>query len=117
MSWHYLQELEEEFSVEKYLAGIRSERSKLNDTRENACCPCQDISAAGKGAGIDGARSGLWAEMFRIICEVRPRFAFMENSPMLTYRGLHRVLGDLAAAGYDAAWMVLGAADVGAPLS
>lgn len=77
--------------------------------------PCQDISAAGKGAGIDGARSGLWAEMYRIICEVRPRFAFMENSPMLTSRGLYRVLGNLAEAGYDAAWMVLGAADVGAP--
>lgn len=77
--------------------------------------PCQDISAAGKGAGIDGARSGLWSEMFRIICEVRPRFAFMENSPMLTSRGLHRVLGDLAEAGYHAAWLVLGAGDIGAP--
>ena len=77
--------------------------------------PCQDISSAGKGAGIDGARSGLWSEMHRVICEVRPRYAFMENSPMLTSRGLGRVLGDLAASGYDAAWMVLGAADVGAP--
>lgn len=77
--------------------------------------PCQDISSAGKGAGISGSRSGLWAEMHRIICEVRPRYAFMENSPMLTSRGLGRVLGDLAEAGYDAAWLVLGAADVGAP--
>lgn len=77
--------------------------------------PCQDISAAGKGAGIDGARSGLWKEMFRIICEIRPKYAFMENSPMLTSRGLGVVLGDLAEAGYDAEWMVLGAADVGAP--
>lgn len=77
--------------------------------------PCQDISCAGKGVGITGARSGLWAEMHRIICEVRPRYAFMENSPMLTSRGLGRVLGDLAEIGYDAAWMVLGAADVGAP--
>lgn len=77
--------------------------------------PCQDISAAGKGAGIDGVRSGLWKEMFRIICEVRPKYAFMENSPMLTSRGLGVVLGDLAEAGYDAEWMVLGAADVGAP--
>ena len=77
--------------------------------------PCQDISCAGRGAGIDGARSGLWAEMHRVICEVRPRFAFMENSPMLTSRGLGRVLGDLAAIGYDAAWTVLGADDVGAP--
>lgn len=75
--------------------------------------PCQDISAAGKGAGIDGERSGLWREMARIIGEVRPRFAFMENSPMLTCRGLGRVLGDLAEMGYDARWGVLGCGDAG----
>ena len=77
--------------------------------------PCQDISAAGKGAGIDGERSGMWREMARIICEVRPRYAFIENSPMLTIRGLDRVLSDLASMGFDARWGVLGAADVGAP--
>ena len=77
--------------------------------------PCQDISAAGKGAGITGERSGLWGEMARIIGEVRPRFAFMENSPMLTSRGLGTVLGDLAEMGYDARWCVLGADDAGAP--
>jgi len=77
--------------------------------------PCQDISAAGKGAGIDGERSGMWTEMARIIREVRPRFVFVENSPMLTSRGLDRVLGDLASLGFDAEWGVLGAADVGAP--
>jgi len=76
--------------------------------------PCQDISAAGKGAGIDGERSGMWREMARIIHEVRPRYAFVENSPMLTSRGLGTVLGDLAAMGFDARWGVLGAADVGA---
>ena len=76
--------------------------------------PCQDISAAGKGAGIDGERSGMWREMARIIREVRPRYAFVENSPMLTSRGLGRVLGDLASMGFDAKWGVLGAADVGA---
>ena len=76
--------------------------------------PCQDISAAGKGAGIDGEQSGMWREMARIICEVRPRFAFVENSPMLTARGLGTVLGDLASMGFDARWGVLGAADVGA---
>jgi len=76
--------------------------------------PCQDISAAGGGAGIDGERSGMWREMARIICEVRPRFVFVENSPMLTSRGLGRVLGDLAAMGFNARWGVLGAADVGA---
>lgn len=77
--------------------------------------PCQDISAAGKGAGIDGERSGLWVEMARIIREVRPRFAFVENSPMLTSRGLGTVLGDLASMGFDARWGVLGADDCGAP--
>ena len=77
--------------------------------------PCQDISAAGKGAGIDGERSGMWHHMARIIGEVRPRYVFVENSPMLTSRGLGRVLGDLAALGYDARWGVLGAVDAGAP--
>jgi len=77
--------------------------------------PCQDISAAGKGAGIDGARSGLWSEMARIVGEVRPRYVFVENSPALVTRGLGRVLSDLAALGYDCRWTVLGAADVGAP--
>lgn len=77
--------------------------------------PCQDISAAGKGAGIDGARSGLWSEFARIIGEVRPRFAFVENSPMLVSRGFGRVLGDLSALGYDARWLVMGADNVGAP--
>ena len=77
--------------------------------------PCQDISAAGKGAGIEGERSGMWKEMARVICEVRPRFVFVENSPMLTSRGLGTVLGDLASMGFDARWGVLGAADVGAP--
>jgi len=77
--------------------------------------PCQDISAAGKGAGIDGERSGLWSEMARIIGEVRPRFAFVENSPMLASRGLGRVLGDLSEMGFDARWGVVSAADAGAP--
>lgn len=78
--------------------------------------PCQDISSAGKGLGIErGERSGLWREYARIICEVRPRYCFVENSPMLTVRGLGIVLGDLAERGYDAAWKVLSAGDCGAP--
>jgi DNA (cytosine-5)-methyltransferase 1 len=56
----------------------------------------------------------MWGEMARIIYEVRPKFVFVENSPMLTSRGLGRVFGDLAAMGFDARWGVLGAADVGA---
>lgn len=77
--------------------------------------PCQDISAAGKGAGIEGAKSGLWVEMARIIREVGPRFAFMENSPNLTSRGLGVVLRDLASMGFNARWGVYGARHVGAP--
>jgi DNA (cytosine-5)-methyltransferase 1 len=76
--------------------------------------PCQDISSAGKGAGIGGARSGLWSHMARIIGEVLPRFVFVENSPQLVGRGLAVVLGDIAEMGYDARWGVLGASHVGA---
>jgi DNA (cytosine-5)-methyltransferase 1 len=76
--------------------------------------PCQDISIAGNGDGLDGERSGMWREMARIIGEVRPKYAFVENSPMLTTRGLGTVLRDLATMGYDAEWCVLGAADIGA---
>ena len=77
--------------------------------------PCQDISCAGKGAGIEGERSGLWKHMARIVGEVRPRFVWVENSPMLVQRGLAVVLGDLAALGYDARWGVVGAHHAGAP--
>ena len=76
--------------------------------------PCQDISAAGKGAGIKGKRSGLWSQMVRIICEVQPRYVFVENVPMLTNRGLGTVLGNLAEIGFDAEWGVLSARSVGA---
>jgi len=69
----------------------------------------------GGGAGIDGEKSGLWREMARIIGEVRPAHVFVENSPILTSRGLGRVLGDLAEMGYDAEWGVLGAYHSGAP--
>jgi DNA (cytosine-5)-methyltransferase 1 len=76
--------------------------------------PCQDISINGKGAGLDGERSGLWAEMARIICDVRPEFVFVENSPALTVRGLGTVLADLAEMGFDAEWGCLSAEDIGA---
>ena len=78
--------------------------------------PCQDISAAGKGAGIRGERSGLWAEFARIIGEVQPRFVLVENSPMLVARGIDVVFGDLAALGYDAKWGVFSALQLGFPI-
>lgn len=77
--------------------------------------PCQDISASGKGAGLDGERSGLWSEMARVVRETLPRYVYVENSPMLTSRGLGRVLGDLARLGFDAQWGVLGAHHTDAP--
>ena len=82
--------------------------------------PCQDISVAGKGKGLideetgKRTRSGLWSEMHRIISEIRPRFAIIENVPMLTIRGGTRVIADLAQIGYDAEWQIIGADDVGA---
>jgi DNA (cytosine-5)-methyltransferase 1 len=77
--------------------------------------PCQDISNAGKGAGIkEGTRSGLWFEMLRIIGEVRPEFIFLENVSAITRRGLCTVLGGLVEAGYDCRYTTLQAADVGA---
>ncbi len=76
--------------------------------------PCQDISNAGKRAGINGSRSGLWAEYARTIREVRPRYVLGENVAALLARGLERVVGDLAACGYDAEWDCIPAAAVGA---
>jgi DNA (cytosine-5)-methyltransferase 1 len=77
--------------------------------------PCQDISIAGKGAGIHGERSGLWFEYWRIIRDLRPRFAIMENVGMLVHRGLREVLGSLAEIGYNAEWQDIRASDMGAP--
>lgn len=77
--------------------------------------PCQDISFAGTGDGLNGARSGLWREMYRIICELRPQIALMENVAALLNRGMGRVLADLANIGYDAEWSVVSACSMGAP--
>ena len=77
--------------------------------------PCQDLSYAGKGAGLAGERSGLWREYARLIGEIRPAFVVVENVAALLGRGLGDVLGDLAALGYDAEWHRISAADVGAP--
>lgn len=77
--------------------------------------PCQDISIAGKRAGITGERSGLWKEFYRVICELRPRFVLVENVAALLYGGIDTVLADLAACGYDAEWQVLSAEALGAP--
>ncbi len=78
--------------------------------------PCQDLSLANKNAlGLDGERSGLWGEYARLISEIRPRYAIVENVATLLFRGLGRVLGDLAEIGYDAEWHCIPASAVGAP--
>ncbi len=76
--------------------------------------PCQDVSSAGGRAGIEGERSGLWSEYLRIVRELRPRFVLVENVSALRFRGLDRVLGDLAALGFDAEWESLPASAFGA---
>lgn len=77
--------------------------------------PCQDVSFAGKRAGLEGARSGLWGEYRRLVGEVRPRFVIVENVPGLLSLGMGTVLGDLSALGYDAVWDCIPASAVGAP--
>lgn len=89
-----------------------------NLSRVDVLCggfPCQDLSYAGKGAGLAGARSGLWFEYARIVGELRPKLVIVENVAALATRGLDRVLGDLSALGYDSLWFPLRAADLGAP--
>lgn len=80
--------------------------------------PCQDVSVAGKRAGLAGERSPLWSEFARLIREVRPRYVLAENVPGLlsvdSGEFFAGILRDLAALGYDAAWGVWGACDVGA---
>ncbi len=77
--------------------------------------PCQDISAAGRGAGLEGERSGLWGEMARLVSECGPRWVVVENVPALRGRGADRVLGELEAFGYACWPVVVGAAHAGAP--
>jgi DNA (cytosine-5)-methyltransferase 1 len=78
--------------------------------------PCQDISVAGKGAGInEGKKSSLWWEMHRIISELRPRIVVLENVPAITFRGLDDVLGSLSQIGYNAEWCIISARQFGAP--
>ena len=77
--------------------------------------PCQDISTAGRGAGLQGSRSGLWFEFHRLIDEIRPRYAIIENVAALRRRGLGEVLRSLAEIGYDAEWHCIPASALGAP--
>jgi len=77
--------------------------------------PCQDISVAGNGKGLEGERSGLFFQIVRLASELRPRFIFLENVPAITLRGLERVCMELTKMGYDLRWTVISAASIGAP--
>ena len=77
--------------------------------------PCQDISNAGKRAGIHGKQSGLFFDLMRLVRQVRPRYLLLENVAALLTRGMGTVLGELAESGYDAEWNCIPAAAVGAP--
>ena len=77
--------------------------------------PCQDISRAGRQAGITGQSSGLFFEMLRVIRESRPRFVLAENVGALRGNGLARVLEELAKIGYDAEWNSVPAHAIGSP--
>lgn len=111
---------------QKVLAKNFPEAERFGDIREcgrnnlkpvDVVCggfPCQDISLAGNRGGIEAERSGLWSEYARIIRELRPAYALIENVAALVGFGLERVLCDLAALGFDAEWQVISAADVGA---
>ncbi len=96
---------------------VNAERLALDGIKVDAIAggfPCQDISVAGGRAGIGGSRSGLWSEYARLIGEIRPRVALIENVSALLIRGMGTVLRDLAALGFDAEWDCIPAASIGA---
>lgn len=123
---HYFSEVEP-FAVELYqkrfpdaiplgdITKIKTEDLPHGEYIITGGFPCQDISIAGKGEGIHGKRSGLWFEYWRLIRDLQPRFAIMENVGMLVHRGLREVLGSLAEIGYNAEWQDIRAEDMGAP--
>jgi DNA (cytosine-5)-methyltransferase 1 len=120
-------QVEQDAFARQVLARHWPEAQRFEDVREvtgedfpgcDVICggfPCQDISQAGKREGIDGERSGLWREYARLVRELRPRLVIVENVAALAVRGLDRVLGDLAALGYDVEWEIVSAWDAGAP--
>jgi len=81
--------------------------------------PCQDVSLAGDRLGLNGKRSTLWSEFFRIICEINPKWVVAENVFGLLSsdngKFFGNILGDLATIGFDAEWQVLPAQKFGAP--
>jgi DNA (cytosine-5)-methyltransferase 1 len=96
---------------------LTAARLTADGIRADVICggfPCQDISIAGDGAGLAGEQSGLWQEFFRLICDLRPRFALVENVAEICTRGLGELVGQLSDVGYDAEWEGIPAAAIGA---
>lgn len=77
--------------------------------------PCQNIARCGRREGLEGEKSGLWAEIYRLVCDIRPKYVLLENSTGLTKHGLDVVCKDLAEIGYDTEWDCLPAYAFGAP--
>lgn len=97
---------------------LTADRLRADGIAPDVICggfPCQDISVAGDGVGIEGERSGLWKEYARLIGELRPLYVIVENVSALLGRGMDVVLGDLAALGFDAEWDCIPASAIGAP--
>ena len=81
--------------------------------------PCQDVSLAGLRKGLEGKRSTLWSEFYRIICEIRPRWVIIENVTGLFTsddgRFFTKILRELSESGYDVEWNTISASSIGAP--
>lgn len=109
--------------LEKHWPNVKRERDVREVGAHNlepvdviaAGFPCQDISIAGAGAGLDGERSGLFFEVVRLAFELRPRIIFLENVAAILGRGMGDVLRSLAEVGYDSEWHSVSAASLGAP--
>ena len=107
-----------EVSIYEDVTKLSAARLQSDGITVDAICggfPCQDISTAGKGAGLEGERSGLWFEFHRLIKETQPKIAIIENVSALRSRGLDQVLRSLSEIGYDAEWHCIPASAVGAP--
>lgn len=104
-------------TVDRSITDVRI-AGRSNLVRVGLICggfPCQDVSGAGKGAGLAGARSGLWFEFLRIVSELCPPLVIVENVASGAKRWLCRVRADLHALGCRTRAIALSAADVGAP--
>ena len=97
---------------------LSAERLAANGIGVDVICggfPCQDISLLGTRLGLKGERSGLFSQCARLISELRPHYAILENVAELLDNGMGEILGTLAALGYDAEWHCIQAANVDKP--